>query len=329
MLYKSHFKAAWWLTNPHFQTIAAKFFRRKKQVTTLSETIELPDGDFIDISWTKLPEKDTLPTAKQQPIVVVLHGLEGSKDSHYSKGMLATIKNNGWIGLLMHFRGCSGKPNRQGPSYHSGDTRDITYLTQQLTARYPDHPLFIVGISLGANVLTRYLAETPTTPYKAACAICAPLDLASCSARVNVGFSKVYQKYLVDMLKASTQEKIALNLLPNIESNKLKKISTIYAFDHYVTAPLNGFSSADDYYQKVSGLNFINQIKHPCLFIHSKDDPFLNHEKTIAFNSALPDNITFEVTEQGGHVGFVSGANPFKPVYWLEHRVPEYFKNYL
>lgn len=330
MFYKSKFKAAWWLTNPHFQTIAAKLFRRKKHIATSLETIELPDGDFIDLAWTERPVSinSNSSKSKNKPIVVVLHGLEGSKDSHYSRGMLATIKKNQWIGLLMHFRGCSGRPNRQAQSYHSGDTRDITYLTQLLKERYPNTPLAIVAISLGANVLTRFLAEVPNNPYKAACAICTPLDLASCSARVNVGFSKVYQKYLVDMLRNSMLEKVALNLLPNVEAKRLNKIKTILAFDEYVTAPLNGFDNAADYYDKVSGIHTIASIKQPCLFIHSKDDPFLNHQKTVPTDK-LPSNITFEITKKGGHVGFVSGNNPFKPVYWLDQRVPEYLQQYI
>ena len=104
----SQFKPAWWLTNPHSQTLAAKFFRRKQKLVTFNETVELPDGDFIDLAWTEQPKPNNT-----RPIVVMLHGLEGSKDSHYAKGMLTALKNRGWIAVLMHFRGCSGKPNRQ------------------------------------------------------------------------------------------------------------------------------------------------------------------------------------------------------------------------
>ncbi len=323
MIQTSQFKAAWWLKNPHLQTIAAKFFRRKLSCATIQETLALPDGDFVELAWTQIPDKHN-----NQPIVVVLHGLEGSKNSHYVKGMLGAIKAQGWLGVLMHFRGCGDQPNKQGPSYHSGDTRDITYFSQQLALRFPNRPLFIVGFSLGGNVLTRYLAEQPNNPYVAATVICAPLHLASCSARINKGFSRVYQKYLVDMLRNSTKEKLALELLDNLEHQQLDKIKTIWEFDDYVTAPVNGFDSAADYYQKASGKQVLAQIEQPCLIIHACDDPFLDHNAIVS-NAQWPSHITFEVSQRGGHVGFISGKSPFKPHYWLESRVPEFFSNYL
>ncbi len=314
MLYHSNFKPAWWLTNPHLQTMAAKFLRRHEQVNTICEILELPDNDFIELAWTELPQ-----TNNTRPIVVLLHGLAGSKDSHYAKGMLKAIKAQGWIAVLMHFRGCGKQQNRQASSYHSGDTRDITYLSNILSHRYPQSTFALIGFSLGGNVLTRYLAEQPRSIYQCAIAICAPLHLASCSNRINSGFSKIYQKYLVDMLKASTQEKIAKKMLPELCPKKLASITTIWDFDDYVTAPLNGFTDANDYYQQASGRDVLTQIKSSCLIIHASDDPFLSHQEITKVHD-LPDNIHFEVSSSGGHVGFISGKNPLKPKFWLEQR---------
>jgi len=319
----SQFKPAWWLTNTHFQTLAAKFFRRKQKLVTNTETLELPDGDFIDLAWTEKPQKNNT-----RPIVVILHGLEGSKDSHYAKGMLNAIKERGWVAVLMHFRGCSGKPNRQASSYHSGDIRDISYLTEQLTAQYQQCVFSVLGFSLGGNVLTRYLAQVPNNPYRSAAVICAPLDLASCSARINQGFSRLYQKYLLQMLKDSTLEKIATKIINNIKTTQLDTINTIYDFDEQITAPLNGFTSAQHYYQQASGNPVMEKIKLPCLFIHAADDPFLNHHLSIP-QQKLPEHLTFEVSSHGGHVGFIHGNNPFKPLYWLEQRVPEFLNAHL
>ena len=319
----SKFKPAWWLTNPHLQTLAAKFLRRKQTLVSCTETIELPDGDFIDLAWTEQPEKNNT-----RPIIVILHGLEGSKNSHYAKGMLNAIRNRGWIGVLMHFRGCSGQPNRQASSYHSGDIRDISYLTTQLVARYQQCDFSVLGFSLGGNVLTQYLAQVPNNPYRAAAVICAPLDLASCSARINQGFSRLYQRYLLQMLKSSTLEKINTKIIKHLKAKEINTIKTMYDFDDYVTAPLNGFANAQHYYQQVSGIQVMAKIKQPCLFIHAADDPFLNHLCSLP-QQKLPDNLIFEVSNHGGHVGFIHGSNPLKPQYWLEQLVPDFLNKYL
>lgn len=323
MIINSSFSPAWWLSNAHVQTIAAKWLRRNETLTGITSTLETPDNDFIDLVWTQQPRQDDT-----RPIVVILHGLAGSADSHYARGMLNTIADKGWIGVLMHFRGCSGRPNKQARSYHSGDIRDITFLTQWLAKHYPKAPLAAMGFSLGGNVLTRYLASAPSNPYKATSIICAPLDLASCSQRIGKGFSKVYQKYLVDLLKEVTFEKISMNLLPQICPNQLKAITKLWDFDEMVTAPINGFNGAEHYYQEASGKFVLSEITTPSLFIHAADDPFLEH-KTIVPKQSLPKNITFEVCKKGGHVGFISGHNPLKPTYWLEERIPHYLEQYL
>lgn len=323
MFSESSFSPAWWLKNGHVQTMAAKFLRRHYTIETSDETLELPDGDFVDLAWTE----KVSPTC-ERPIVAVLHGLEGSKNSHYAKGMLSAIKANGWVGVLMHFRGCSGRPNRMAKSYHSGQTCDVDFFSRYLANSYPKAKKAIVGFSLGGNVLTRYLAEQKDNIYQAASVICAPLDLSSCCDRINHGFSRVYQKYLVDMLKASTVEKININLLPSISQKDLLNIRSIRDFDQMVTAPINGFIDANDYYQKASGRDVLNNVTTPCLVIHASDDPFLCHKNTTAI-SILPKHITFEVSKRGGHVGFISGNNPFKPQFWLEVRVPKFFSRHL
>ena len=323
MLTKSTFSPAWWLKNGHIQTMAAKFLRRHHTIETINQTLELPDGDFVDVAWTEQVDSNC-----DRPIVVVLHGLEGSKNSHYATGMLSAIKANGWVGVLMHFRGCSGRPNRMAKSYHSGQTCDVDFFSRYLASDYPKAKKAIVGFSLGGNVLTRYLSEQKEPIYQAASVICAPLDLASCAKRINRGFSRVYQKYLVDMLKQSTLKKINLDLIQSIDEDSLLNIRSIRDFDERVTAPVNGFADADDYYQQSSGRDVLNKVTTPCLVMHSSDDPFLCHTNTVAVND-LPKHITFEVSSHGGHVAFITGNNPFKPEFWLEARVPEFFARHL
>ncbi|QBY04010.1 hydrolase [Thalassotalea sp. HSM 43] len=318
MIINSNFRPAWWISNCHLQTMAGKLLRKNLQLDIITETVEIPDGDFVDLAWTEDPA-----AAPDKPIVFVLHGLEGSIDSHYAKGMMMAIKQRGWIGLLMHFRGCSGKPNRHGPSYHSGDTFDIHYCVEHLKQQFANRKLAILGFSLGGNVLANYLVEDKNHPFAAAAIICAPLHLSSCSQRISQGFSRIYQKYLVDMLKDSTQQKMDLGLIDHIEKSELSAIRELWQFDDKITAPINGFDNASDYYEKVSGLYQLEHITTSTLVLHALDDPFLCHK----FIEQLPNNdkLTYELSQHGGHVGFIGGSNPFKPEYFIEQRVLDYF----
>ncbi|GHE99934.1 hydrolase [Thalassotalea profundi] len=323
MLTSSTFTPAWWLSNPHLQTIAAKWFRRNEKINTFREILQLPDHDSLELAWTEIPNKQ-----EKKPIIILLHGLEGSVDSHYAKGMLQALKNQGWIGVLMHFRGCGQHPNKLGRSYHSGDIEDVTYLASLIETRYPASKKAIIGFSLGGNVLANYLAKTVNHNISAGVMICAPFDLASCSKRINKGLSKIYQKYLINMLKNSARTKIHQNKVQHINQTQLKNITTMWDFDNQYTAPLNGFVDAQDYYHQASGKPLLNKINTPCLVLHAQDDPFLCHNSTIE-QLDLNDNVHFEVSQKGGHVGFISGNNPLNPMYWLEHRVPQYLTRYL
>lgn len=323
MFIKSNFNASWWLSNRHLQTVLAKLFRKTPTLALIDETIELPDGDFLALAWTEIPSK-----LKPKPIIVILHGLEGSKDSHYVQGLMSACKERGWIALIMHFRGCNGKPNRQAASYHSGDTRDITFLAERLKNLFQHSPLFLVGFSLGGNVVSKYLAEQVDSPFMAASIICAPLNLAKCSDAINTGFARFYQHYLLSTLKEATKEKVALGLVTHISADAVDTLTTIRAFDEQVTAPLNGFNNAEHYYQQASGITTLHTITLPCLVIHAEDDPFLG-DKTIDITQPIPEHMTIEVSRKGGHMGFISGNNPLKPTFWLDQRIPKFIEQQL
>ena len=327
MFHSSDFKAARLLSNPHLQTMIAKWLNRSAKVTTFDETLELPDGDFVDLAWTEVPEINNT-----KPIIVLLHGLHGSQQSHYIKSMFNALKQQGWIAVLIHFRGCSGRPNRLAHSYHSGYIDDITYFTEHLQKRYSQCKFAIIGYSLGGNVLAKYLAEIKNSPYVCATIICAPLHLASCSKKINNGSSKIYQKYLMDLLKHTTEEKINAGLITHISLNELKQLKTMHDFDDKITAQLNGFSNAEHYYQESSGVYVLPKITKPCLILHAKDDPFLSHNVIISEIMKvqhLPNNIRFEISDHGGHVGFLSGQKLFKPQYWLDTRIPQFLQDFL
>ncbi|AWB68428.1 hydrolase [Saccharobesus litoralis] len=326
MIIESQFKPVWWLRNRHVQTIWQKVDRYKLNCPVEEQRLELPDGDFIDLAWTSKPTEDD-----SRPIVMVLHGLEGSIDSTYAKGMMNAIRDKGWIGVLMHFRGCSKEINRNHRLYHSGETQDISFVSQWLMEQYPQQSLACIGFSLGANALVKFLGETPNNAFTASVAICPPLDLAASAKRIRQGFSWVYQKYLLDMMKATFSRKILrsdLSHLVQIEREQLDKIRTLEAFDDAVTAPLHGFKNAQDYYNKCSGKQFLRYIQRPTLILHAKDDPFLS-ATCIPSSKELSHRVTYELSEFGGHVGYVNGESPLKVEYWLEQRSLQYIANHL
>lgn len=312
------------MRNPHLQTILPRFFKKRLQLTTIDEIFELPDGDFVELSWSAKPDHSRQPN---QPIVAVFHGLEGSIDSFYAKGMIKAIKNKGWIGVLMHFRGCGSQPNRHSRAYHSGETQDAGIFIQWLKDQYPTNPLAAIGFSLGGNVLAKYLGEQGSnSPLDAAVVISAPLRLSPCAHRIGRRFSRVYQKYLLDMLKQTMTHKINTmkgQFALNITTKDIARLKTLKDFDELITGPLHGFADAEDYYQQSSALGFLKDITTPTLIIHAADDPFMTHQ-VIPHARDLSPSVHYELSKRGGHVGFIHGKHPLKPLFWLEQRAPEF-----
>lgn len=317
------FKPAWWLRNSHLQTIWPAVARKRKLNPNLQierERLELPDSDFIDIDWIHKNDDG--------PIILVLHGFEGSVNSHYVKGMLNTIHENGWRGLFMNFRGCSGEHNRLPRAYHSGDTSDLAFVVNTLLKRESETTIAAIGYSLGGNILLKWLGETGAeNPLKAAIAISVPYELHKVAARVQAGFSRFYQWYFLRCLREKLIKKFEHVPSP-VDTSFLRKISSLRDFDDWFTAPLYGFRSAEHYYLSTSSRRYLRTIAVPTLLVHAKDDPFMT-EDIIPSPEELSPYVKLEVTEAGGHVGFVSGMLPWRPVYWLEERTPQFFQEYL
>lgn len=324
-MYKpSQFKPAWWARNPHVQTIFADLLTSRKKPVGTPERLELDDGDFVDLVWTqKLEQQYT------GPLLVLFHGLEGSIKSHYAYRLLKSLKDHNWPGVMMHFRGCSGEPNRLHRAYHSGETDDPRYFIEYLTQRFPNAKLFAAGYSLGGNMLLKYLGKYKENSLLCgAAAISPPLDLSACEVRLKTGFSRVYQHHLLSRMKRNLRKKV--EMMPELIS-KLRMadgvdgISTFKTFDEQVTAPLHGFKNADDYYKKCSAMQFLNNITVPSLILHAKDDPFMTHA-VIPEPHQLSTQIEYELTNKGGHVGFIGGKFPWRPHFYVESRIAEFFK---
>jgi predicted alpha/beta-fold hydrolase len=317
MLTTSAFEPAFWLRNAHAQTIFAAKFRPSPPLAIERERLELDDGDFIDLSW--LPEQGLEAHA---PVVIVLHGLNGSLESKYARGLLRQVAARGARGVLMHFRGAS-TPNRLPRCYHSGETGDFAFIVAHIAARYPHASLAAVGYSLGGNVLLKYLGEQDAAaPLACAVAVSVPFDLAYCAQAMQHGLSRIYQAHLINGMRALVEAKFAV-IKPPEPLPDLRRLRDFPSFDDAVTAPLNGFKDAEDYYARASCRPFLRHIRTPTLIIHAKDDPFMAPD-IIPSSGALAASIRFEVSAHGGHVGFVAAGHYGEPLYWLESRIPAY-----
>ncbi len=305
----STFRPAWWLKSPHLQTLWPVFFRKRPKLDLQHERVELADGDFLDIAC--YPRLDS-------PLVLVIHGLEGSLDSHYAQTLMLALHQAGFASVFMHLRGCSGTPNRLASSYHSGRTADITALLAHLrnTQRMPDAA---VGFSLGGNLILKYLGETgAASGLQTAVAVSIPFHLQECARKLETGFSQIYGRYLTGKLKAAYRHK--LKHMPSPLPLDINSVATIFDFDDKITAPLNGFVGAEDYYTRSSSAQYLKNIQTPTLILHALDDPFM-HPTTAPTAAMLSDRVTLELATHGGHVGFVSGRVPWQAEYWLEGRI--------
>jgi len=310
----SPFKPAWWCRNPHLQTLWPVFFRRHLRPAIRRERLELPDGDFVDLDWTQ---------NDKGPIVILFHGLEGGTRSHYARAMLSILPRHGMRGVLMHFRGCSGVPNRLQRAYHSGDTGDIDFLIRTLKKREPHTPMAAIGYSLGGNALLKWLGEQGNAaPLDGAVAVSVPFLLQESSARLNRGISRIYQHHLMQSLKMGVRRKAEF-LPPPVPVRDVESMKSFFDFDNRITGPLHGFRDAPHYYSASSSRQYLNRIRIPTLIVHSSDDPFMP-ATVIPTTQELSPHITFALQGRGGHVGFVSGGSPWRPQYWLDSVIPDW-----
>ncbi len=322
MIINSAFKPAWWLSNTHAQTMFSTLARQLKAPIDRQERFELPDGDFIDLAWAE----NGLPM--EAPLVVLLHGLGGSADSTYVAGLLHAFNRCGWRGVLMQFRGASKEPNRLPRAYHSGDTADLDCLLNALAKQEPHTKKALVGVSLGGNVLLKWLGEHPSQSIvRAAVAVSVPYELRLVADRINQGFSRVYQRYLLRRLR----QVFAAKLTRHPESfpwsaDFLESLTCFWTFDEKVTAPLHGFSHVHSYYRESSSRQYLRHITIPTLLIHALDDPFMTPAVLPGLDE-LSTEVTLEVSPKGGHVGFITGLVPGRPVYWLDERIPAFLKD--
>jgi len=350
----------WWLRNGHAQTLYRKF-RAPPAIQHRRQRIELIDGDYIDLDWALRPDAHSVANnvteasavdresrgSHSHKLVLILHGLCGCSQSSYVVNLQTLLTQRGIASVAMNFRGCSGEPNRMARSYHSGESDDLRAVLAELRAEFPDADISVVGYSLGANVLLKYLGEQGSAALcSSAVAVSTPFRLAECSRAMLSGASTLYGRYFVNKLSMSLQEKqqsLELRAKADAQSGSTSGLAAkrvidvraeldrfqslnlpsqfrdLWQFDDLVTAPLHGFADADEYYQQCSSAGFISGIRCKTLLLHSGDDPIIP-VTALPEEKALPEQVGMCLYNRGGHVGFISSGDKD----WLERQIAAY-----
>ncbi len=314
----SSYQVSGLLRNGHFHTIYTALLRKVRAVSYQRQRLETPDGDFLDLDWSR---------TGSNKLLIVLHGLEASAEIHYVRGMIHYFNKQGWDGAGMNFRGCSGEVNRKLRAYHSGETGDLKFVIDHVLKNYPYNKLAIVGFSLGGNVLLKFLGEGNLIPdkIKSAVAISVPCDLAGVSERLNHWENRIYLRRFMYFLNQKLRDKT--ELFPGeITLPQGRMPRTFFEYDHHFTGPVHGFEGAEDYWQQSNSLQFLHGIHLPTLLITAKDDPFLTSAcfpKEIAQDHP---HFYLDAPDHGGHVGFLLKG---KPHCWTEQRAFEFIDEHL
>jgi predicted alpha/beta-fold hydrolase len=292
-----------WLRSGHLQTVLPTLFRRVGGVAYRRERIETPDGDFLDLDWAEAG-------GGARRLVVISHGLEGSSDRAYVRGMAWAFLRRGWDALAWNARGCSGEPNRLFRSYHSGATEDLDAVVQHALARPcggPYEAVGLVGFSLGGNVTMKYLGERGDAVdprVVGSVAFSVPCDLASSAARLaqreNTAYLRRFMWSLSDKLEAKRAR--FPDQFGDMDPGRMR---TFADFDGAYTAPAHGFADAEDYWRRASSRPFLPGIRRPTLLVNALDDPFLTPACFPEAEARANPHVHLLTPRWGGHVGFM------------------------
>ena len=303
------------LCNRHLQTILPSMLRFVRGVDYLRERIETPDGDFLDLDFSRVG---------RDRVVIVCHGLESSARENYVRGMVRAFNRREWDAVAMNFRGCSGEENRLPRSYHSGATEDLHTVVSFLRNTAGYRKLALVGFSLGGNLVIKYVGEQSralVSKVVAAAGVSVPCDLASSVAVMSQRGRSLYMRCFAWKLRRRLLAKA--RLFPDaINGPKLRKAKTFFEFDEYYTGPVHGFKGAKDYWRRCSCSQFIPRIRIPTLLINARDDPLLSTACFPYRESADHPYFTLEVTTYGGHVGFLTFDSTGE--FWHEKRIADF-----
>ncbi|CAN7493185.1 alpha/beta fold hydrolase [Trinickia sp. LjRoot230] len=308
-----------WLPTSHAQTIIPALFARRPAVDYRRERWSTPDGDFIELDWLAYATQSSSAPPADAPLLVVFHGLEGNSDSHYARVLMATACAFGWHGVVPHFRSCSGPLNLAPRFYHLADSDEVDWILRRLHEVHKG-PIVAVGVSLGGNVLLRWLGQrgSDATFIAAAAAISTPLDVHAGGRALSQGFALVYTMNFLKTLKKKALLK--LEQYPGLfDRDTMLASRTMYDYDNVVTAPLHGFRNTEDYWTRATTRPLLPNIAVPTLVLNARNDPFLP-STALPTRAEVSAVVELDQPEAGGHVGFMTGPFPGR-INWLPRRV--------
>ncbi|MGP8433524.1 YheT family hydrolase [Paraburkholderia fungorum] len=331
------YRAPLWLPNRHVQTIVPSLFGRRPAIAFRRERWDTPDGDFIDLDWVVhdgqpasalSPPSVPRAPADDAPLLVLFHGLEGSSASHYAATLMAAAREYGWHGVVPHFRSCSGSLNLLPRFYHLADSNEVDWILRRLRGTHRG-PIVAAGVSLGGNVLLRWLGERredAVPVLSAAAAISTPIDVHAGGRALSQGFNMVYTRSFLKTLKQKAEQKL-LQFPGLFDRDAMLASRTMYDFDNVVTAPLHGFRDTNHYWSSATTRPLLHGIAVPTLVLNARNDPFLPAEALPAQHE-VSASVELDQPRHGGHAGFMTGPFPGR-IDWLSRRVLGYLERYV
>ncbi|MBS0319943.1 MAG: alpha/beta fold hydrolase [Proteobacteria bacterium] len=314
------YRAPGWLRGSHAQTILP-FLLPKLDPPLVRERVEIGDGDFWLFDWL------ATPAPAGAPVVVVFHGLEGGSTSHYARAVLAELARVGWRGVVPHFRGCGGEPNRLPRAYHSGDHAEIGAMLAAVRARVgPETPMYAVGVSLGGSALVNWVGRQGIDAARtlvAAAAVSTPLDLMAAGLAIARGFNKVYTAHFLKDLKPKALA-MARRFPGLIDVAPVRRARSMWDFDDVVTSRLHGFTGVVDYWTRASSKPWLRDVALPTLVINARNDPFIP-ASSLPSPHEVARAVVLEQPAHGGHAGFPTGPFP-GATRWLPARLLSFFR---
>ena len=299
-----------WCDGKHRQTIVANLVGFEMAPRSSRLIVELPDTDKITLEITTPPGWQ-----KTDPTVLLLHGLCGSHKSSNVIRVAKRLFKQGIRSVRMNMRGCGSGKGLAKQFYHSGSSPDVLAAIQALKNMTPNSPITLVGYSLGANIVLKLageLAEQGGDYLEQVIAISPPANLKSSIQMLQMGGNQIYERYFVRQLLSDI--KYRYKKFPDLPRLNFHHNITLFEFDEYYIAPMLGYSSAYEYYDKCSAKRFVPHINIPCKILFAKDDPIIDADCLDTIH--VPENVEIFKTPTGGHLGFL--AHPKEGFRWMD-----------